>query len=470
MLQNKILIFLTAILITFSATKLLCQEDGKEMAVVICSYNNEQWVEKNLKSIYAQKYENYSVIYVNDCSSDKTLEKVYEIIEECGQQERTTVINNEKRCGAMANWYTTIHTVPDDVIVVQVDGDDFLAHENVLAYLNKIYANPSIWMTYGQFIEYPANTLQPEYSKPFSKDIIQRNAFRSVGQLPISHLRTSYAWLFKAIKLEDVLYQGEYYPMTCDKVMLACMIEMAAYHHYCVPVGLYLYNTGNQLSDHRVNQKMQHTLAWHILRQPAYPQLTEPVSVEPDGTEKVSLIYIAHETDNIEKSIEEILAKIDPIHSIYVIIPPEKMTSSSLPGEIKSVNVHTLVYNNQSVPIALQKISKNSPDEYFLLTDSSDADILQNTDLNICIRFMKKTQCELFLINPEEIAQAEKLPCVSHEYQIYAMPKNSEISNKNHALLFHKKLLLKAIENINVKNIECNIQTIKLTKLISKAE
>ena len=100
-----------------------------------------------------------------------------------------------------------------------------------------------------------------EYSKPFSEDVIRNNTFRKVEQLPMSHLRTFYAWLFKSIKLEDVLYQGDFYPMTCDKVILACCIEMAARHHYCVPEVLYVYNNTNQLSDHHVNGGLQHSLA-----------------------------------------------------------------------------------------------------------------------------------------------------------------------------------------------------------------
>ena len=36
-----------------------------------------------------------------------------------------------------------------------MDGDDCVAHENVLAYINNVYQNPDVWLTYGQFAIFP---------------------------------------------------------------------------------------------------------------------------------------------------------------------------------------------------------------------------------------------------------------------------------------------------------------------------
>src|SRR5258708_6051747 len=42
------------------------------MAIVIPSYNNEKWYEKNLQTVLNQQYSNYRILYVNDCSTDDT--------------------------------------------------------------------------------------------------------------------------------------------------------------------------------------------------------------------------------------------------------------------------------------------------------------------------------------------------------------------------------------------------------------
>ena len=54
----------------------------KPIVVVIPSYNNERWVENNLTSVFKQNYQNYRVIYVDDCSTDNTYKHVMELIEQ----------------------------------------------------------------------------------------------------------------------------------------------------------------------------------------------------------------------------------------------------------------------------------------------------------------------------------------------------------------------------------------------------
>lgn len=177
---------------------LLCGTQEKAMVVVIPSYNNARWCEKNLASVLAQNYSNYRVIYVDDCSKDDTYQKVKQFIDEHNAWDKVTLIGNKERCGAMANWYNTIHNhCKDEEIVINVDGDDWLANDDVLQRVNQEYQNKDVWLTYGQFVEYP-------YGKEcgyvgFPREVIENNYFREYG-LPISHLRTYYAWLFKKVK------------------------------------------------------------------------------------------------------------------------------------------------------------------------------------------------------------------------------------------------------------------------------
>ena len=112
----------------------------RSIVVIIPSYNNVRWVEKNLMSVFEQKYENFRVIYIDDCSTDGTYGQVNELVKKHHHENRVSVIHNEMRCGPMANWYKAIHLCDDNDIVVHLDGDDWLAHDQVLAYLNKIYA------------------------------------------------------------------------------------------------------------------------------------------------------------------------------------------------------------------------------------------------------------------------------------------------------------------------------------------
>ena len=230
-------------LITFIPRENQIQE--KLMIIVTPSYNNKDWWEWNLTSLLEQNYTNYHIIITDDCSTDGTGQAIQEYIEKHQLGHKVTLIRNKERRGALHNLYTMIHSCPNEAIIVTVDGDDRLSDPEVLSRLNTIYANPKIWLTYGQYSEYPSGT--KGFCSPMPEHIIKTNAFREHPDLP-SHLRTFYSWLFKAIKLEDMLYNGEFYRMTWDCVMMLPMIEMAGERHLCIQDHImYIYNNARVL-------------------------------------------------------------------------------------------------------------------------------------------------------------------------------------------------------------------------------
>ena len=52
----------------------------KPIVIVIPSYNNKDWYEKNLKSVLTQNYKNYRIIYLDDVSTDRTGELIKKFI------------------------------------------------------------------------------------------------------------------------------------------------------------------------------------------------------------------------------------------------------------------------------------------------------------------------------------------------------------------------------------------------------
>jgi len=254
-------------------------EGERPMVIVVPSYNNTAFCEQNLRSIYEQEYTNYVVIYVNDCSSDDTLQKVQKIVQEYDQGWRTIVINNTVRRGAMENLYKAIVSCDDRVVIVTVDGDDWLANSQVLSYLNAVYQNGDIWLTYGQYKEHPTGEIG--FCSPFPHKVIRYNTFRKTS-LPVSHLRTFYAGLFKRIDPKDLKESAhKFYSMAWDKAMMAPMLEMANSHHKFIQDVLYIYNNNNPINDHRVNEHLQHNLARSILTKPPYHPLHNPPFVSP---------------------------------------------------------------------------------------------------------------------------------------------------------------------------------------------
>ncbi len=241
----------------------------KPMVVIIASYNNSRWVEANLMSVFTQNYTNYRVIYIDDTSSDGTADRVEALVREKAQEPRFTLIRNTIRKGGLRNLYEAVWRCADDEIVVNLDGDDWLANPYVLKIVNQAYSTQDIWLTHGTLDEYPKHRL--EWSRPIPEKIIEYNDFRSY-RCP-SHLKTFYTWLFKKINVEDLKYEGEFFPMTWDQAMMFPMMEMAGHHHLFIPDILYIYNVSNPISDNKVNAALQKNLEKLIRSKPSYERL-----------------------------------------------------------------------------------------------------------------------------------------------------------------------------------------------------
>lgn len=247
----------------------------REIIILTASYNNKDWYKWNLDSIFAQDYQNYRVIYVDDLSTDGTAQLVEQYIKEKGQQHRVTLIKNTEHKGAVANHYYAIHTCPDKAIIAIVDGDDAIAHPGVLKYLNQVYSDNDAWLTYGQFMEVPGNI--HGFCCPMPAHIVKNNAFRDFGDIP-SHMRTFYAGLYKQIKKEDLMHNGQFLEMLADIAAMFPMIEMARDHFRFIPHILYLYNGANVINDHKKSKKMQRDLDLMVRARPRYDKAQSPIS------------------------------------------------------------------------------------------------------------------------------------------------------------------------------------------------
>lgn len=241
-------------------------KEEKPIVVLTMSYNNVEYVERNARSVLDQNYRNFRWIYVDDCSSDGTAEKVKTIA-----GERVEVIRNTVNRGAMANMYDAIHAMRPEEIVVVLDGDDWFSHENVLMHVNEYYADEDTWITYGHHIEFPSFT--QGLCKGISRKMLRPGGFRK-SHFYFAHLRTFYAGLFQKIKREDFEKDGAFYPMAADMASMIPMLEMAGKKHIrYVRELLYVYNMGNPIADAKRNVDLQQAIDRHIRSLTPYKEL-----------------------------------------------------------------------------------------------------------------------------------------------------------------------------------------------------
>lgn len=279
-MNAKVVIFFHIIFVRFVISDAYASEqvsimEQKQFIIVVPSYNNQQYYHKNLDSIFTQRYDNYKVIYIDDCSTDQTGYLVELYAQEKNVAEKIQLIKNKERCRALANLYHAVHSCSDNAIIVTLDGDDWFAHDGVLAKLNKIYSNPRVWMTYGSYAHFPDHGGR-NCCDPIPRDVIEANDFRGYRWVS-SHLRTFYAGLFKRISYDDLQYEGKFFPMACDLAVMFPMLEMCGDRFERVPDILYVYNISNSINIFRVNGNLQSRLDQLIRQKEKYVKLPEGI-------------------------------------------------------------------------------------------------------------------------------------------------------------------------------------------------
>lgn len=253
-------------------------KECKKFVIVIPSFNNQEWYESNLKSVFKQQYANFRIIYIDDNSTDQTYTLVKKFIKNNNKENITTLIKNNENLGAAANHYKAINLCNDNEIIVSLDGDDCFYDDQVLAYLNQVYQDPNIWLTYGQFKNWPTGKIG--WCKSIPEDVIKNNNFREFG-FCMAQPRTYYTWLAKKIKIEDLKdINNKFYKVAGDVALMFPMIEMAGDRFKFIEKILCSRNVKNQLNDFKINKDIQKKITREIKLKKKYQRLSNLLNIK----------------------------------------------------------------------------------------------------------------------------------------------------------------------------------------------
>jgi glycosyltransferase involved in cell wall biosynthesis len=317
--KQRLILVLSGVFIFFSQIVATATIE-KPIVVVTCMYNNEQWVLHNLNSIFMQEYNNFRIIIVDDGSEDKTAEIIRDYIAKNNLSDRITFIANKGRKRKMANLYHVLYLCADTEIVLMLDGDDWFAHEKVFKQINAIYTNEDVWLTYGQYYNVPPEEaikwgFSPKgYATAMPKEQQDRHEYRS-GPFRFMHLRTFYGWLFKVVKLQDLLsetvvgFKGLPFPASNDMAMYYPMIETAHYRIRFVSEIVYIRNLFSEIVGFKVDRKIQRAAAQEIRKKTHYPIAKEPIyrDLEQYLSLPIAAIMLCDKnTERVEKFFESV--------------------------------------------------------------------------------------------------------------------------------------------------------------------
>ena len=235
---------------------------------------------KCLDSVYSQFYPRNLVrhIFIDDASTDTTNDLILEWLRN-HPDNNVNYIRNHQRTGGCANNLAGFRIAPPGSIICELNGDDWLPDPGVISYLNKVYQNPHVWMTYNT-----AKTKQGRLVKPvpISKDIIRNNSYREKASFG-RHLHTFRQELFTHLKEESLIDPdtGEYFISGDDKAFYLSLQELAGWHSRHLYRFTYIYNYSG-IDPEYGDLEDQHLRTERILHMPKYKPLDTLLYADSD--------------------------------------------------------------------------------------------------------------------------------------------------------------------------------------------
>jgi glycosyltransferase involved in cell wall biosynthesis len=212
----------------------------------------------------------YDVCVVDDNSSDR---KMRDIVTEYAENWGWEYILQDERRGAMYNQVKAIERLdpdPEDVIV-WVDGDDRLAHNNVLTNLRHYYRDDTV-LTFGNYDTDPPDPACPEV-RDFPPETIHDLSYRKHALdgrgMFFNHLRTVKFHIFDQLCDADFKdRRGKWFTTNCDTAVMIPCLELARGKHKVIDEVLLTYTSDGEQADWRVRPKEVDKNNQEILRRP----------------------------------------------------------------------------------------------------------------------------------------------------------------------------------------------------------
>ena len=393
--------FFLGLILTVSSNLLTSSDTvpDKHFVFIIPSYNNAQFYKMNLDSVFNQAYPHFRVIYIDDCSDDGTADLVEEYIKMYHLENKMTLIRNTECQFALSNTYMGAHMCADGEVLCFLDGDDALAQYEVLSMLNELYKlNPNIWMTYGNSIRSDGSSCS---SMPIDESIIAGNSYRDFAWVTL-HMRTSYAWLFKMICLEDLMYQGRFFSAACDCAYGYPLLELTGGRFVFVNNILHIYNVHNPINVHKGKELKQKFLAEIVHNRRRYKSPNRRVDIGSYMnalTPYALLVFSENNPSQLQNFLEDFMQNQEYNSAVYVLYsatkPQDYVRYGKLVNEFPEVQF--IPYNDANC--AIEKLIEGKSHPFYLMCSDTWKN-KNSSSVQEGLKLLKQTRAFIFSLMP----------------------------------------------------------------------
>ena len=101
-------------------------QEPYQVSILVPVYGVENYIERCARSIFEQTYRNLDIVFVDDCTPDKSIEILLRVLEDYPERkEQTRIIRHEHNRGLSAARNTGMDAAKGDYIYF-IDSDDFI--------------------------------------------------------------------------------------------------------------------------------------------------------------------------------------------------------------------------------------------------------------------------------------------------------------------------------------------------------
>jgi hypothetical protein len=411
----------------------------KKITVIIPSYNNAPYYLDNIESVLKQNYTNYHIIYIDDASPDGTGSLMEKYIAANKLQDRITLIKNDYNRKALANVYRAAHMCDPQDIILELDGDDALAHNDILKNINELFSTYDIWLAYAQYKNVPEQkALESKmsiigYAKPTPADLIQSRQLR--GKWLWSGLRMFYAWLVQEVKLEDLLlpnapYKGKFFPTSKDAAIIYPMLEMAGDKYMFIPSLWLMRNVDTPINDFKIGRELQQHCGSFLKTITPYSLLSKPLDTKPSPMELhcsascTDLIVQSLDSQKLENLLMALTIFTSDVRNIHVLYnADQKEKYAKIQEQYSHMNIIWHAHSSSTLLSAFNSALAQCAD-YVVL--SSDQHVFKNViSFTACAKELERTKAKAWYLNMDlatfgDTSIPSALPCEQISENIYA--------------------------------------------------
>lgn len=144
--------------------------DTTLVSILVPIYNVEQYIERCARSLFEQTYQNLEYVFVNDCTPDKSVEILKNVLNDYPDRKETVkIINHEQNLGLAVTRNTTInHAIGEFVCLV--DSDDWMEPNAIEVLMNKQSENNVDMVSGNRVVHYHTGDGLLQEKKYFNKE------------------------------------------------------------------------------------------------------------------------------------------------------------------------------------------------------------------------------------------------------------------------------------------------------------